>query len=162
MLLKACCGLIFYCVATVASAKEETYRVVKIADSDTLTALSATRRQLKCRLYGIDAPEKRQAFGQASKVSLAALSYGRPAQIEVVGRDRYGRAICRVAVGGVDVNREQIVRGMAWMYRRYASDFDYSAAEITARTRRVGIWREIDPVPPWAFRKSGRSALGFR
>ena len=141
--------------AALSTARE--YRVVGVSDGDTLTALSAGKRRLKCRLYGIDAPEKKQAFGQASKISLAALSYGRPAQIAVVGRDRYGRAICRVAVDGVDVNREQIVRGMAWMYRQYTSDFDYSQAEITARTRRVGIWVELEPVPPWAFRKSGRS-----
>ena len=142
---------------TAAYTPAREYRVVGVSDGDTLTALSANRRRLTCRLYGIDAPEKKQAFGQASKISLAALSYGRPAQIEVVGRDRYGRAICRVVVGGVDVNREQIVRGMAWMYRQYTSDFDYSQAETTARARRVGIWGELEPVAPWAFRKYGRS-----
>jgi micrococcal nuclease len=62
-----------------------------------LTALSADHERLECRLYGIDAPEKKQAFGQASKLSLSALSYGRTATIDIVGRDRYGRAICRVA-----------------------------------------------------------------
>ncbi len=140
-----------------ASSAAQSYRIVGVSDGDTLTALSASRRQLKCRLYGIDAPEKKQAYGQASKISLAALSYGRPARIEVVGRDRYGRSICRVVVGGVDVNREQIVRGMAWMYRQYTDDLDYSQAETTARVRRRGIWGDIEPVPPWAFRKSSRS-----
>jgi endonuclease YncB( thermonuclease family) len=33
------------------------YRVVGVSDGDTLTALSAGRRRLKCRLYGIDAPD---------------------------------------------------------------------------------------------------------
>ena len=140
-----------------AKSTAQSYRIVGVSDGDTLTALSASRRQLKCRLYGIDAPEKKQAYGQASKLSLAALSYGRPARIDVVGRDRYGRAICRVAVGGVDINREQIVRGMAWMYRQYTDDLDYSQAEATARVRRIGIWGDIEPVPPWAFRKSSRS-----
>lgn len=145
------------CVSVVGNAKEASYRVVKIADGDTLTALSESRRQLKCRLYGIDAPEKRQAFGQASKISLAQLTFGRSAQIDIVGRDRYGRAICRIAVAGVDVNKEQIARGMAWMYRQYADDRSYSDAESVAQARRVGIWIEAQPVPPWAFRKSGRN-----
>lgn len=129
------------------------YQVVGIADGDTLTALSARRERVKCRLYGIDAPEKKQAFGQASKSSLSELSFGRTAQIDIVGRDRYGRAICKIAVAGVDVNKEQIARGMAWMYRRYASDQSYSDAEERAQTRRVGIWHDTQPVAPWDFRR---------
>ena len=131
------------------------YQVVGIADGDTLTALSASRERIKCRLYGIDAPEKKQAFGQASKLSLSELSFGRTAYFDVVGRDRYGRAICKIAVAGVDVNKEQIARGMAWMYRRYASDRSYSDAELKAQTRHVGIWRDTQPVPPWDFRRKG-------
>ena len=131
--------------------------MVKIADGDSLTALSPSLQQLKCRLYGIDAPEKKQAFGQASKLSLAQLSFGRTAHIDIVGRDRYGRSLCRIAVAGVDVNKEQLVRGMAWMYRRYAKDRSYSDAESKAQSRRVGIWHEARPVPPWDFRKAGRN-----
>ncbi len=135
------------------------YWVVGVSDGDTLTALSASRQRLKCRLYGIDAPEKKQAFGQASKLSLSALSYGRSANIDIVGRDRYGRAICKIAVAGVDINKEQIARGMAWMYRRYAKDRTYSDAEQKAQSRRVGIWRDTEPVPPWDFRRTGRRKL---
>lgn len=143
------------CLSTGAFAAES-YRVVKIADGDTLTALGADLQQVKCRLYGIDAPEKKQAYGQASKLSLAELAFGRSAQIDIVGHDRYGRAICRIAVAGVDVNKEQIARGMAWMYRRYAKDATYSDAEAAAQDRRIGLWREAQPVPPWDFRKAGR------
>lgn len=144
------------CLAPYAMAAQA-YRVVKIADGDTLTALGADLQQVKCRLYGIDAPEKKQAFGHASKLSLAELSFGRTALIDIVGRDRYGRAICRVAVAGVDVNKEQIARGMAWMYREYARDSAYSDAESAAQGRRVGIWRDARPVPPWTFRKAARN-----
>jgi micrococcal nuclease len=132
------------------------YQVVGVADGDTLTALSANFERVKCRLYGIDAPEKKQAFGQASKLSLAQLSFGRSASIDIVGRDRYGRAICKIAVAGVDVNKEQLVRGMAWMYRQYAKDSSYSDAEGRAQLRRVGIWRDNQPVPPWNFRRKGK------
>lgn len=149
-----------FCVVAVFLAPcafgAQAYRVVKIADGDTLTALSPKLQQLKCRLYGIDAPEKKQAFGQASKLSLAELSFGRTAYIDIVGRDRYGRSICRVAVDGVDVNKAQIARGMAWMYREYAKDVSYSDAESAAQARRIGIWRDARPVPPWAFRRAGR------
>lgn len=132
------------------------YRIVGIADGDTLTALGRGHTRMKCRLYGIDAPEKKQAFGQASKASLAALAFGRSADIDVVGRDRYGRSLCKVAVAGLDVNREQIARGMAWMYRQYASDRDYSDAEMAAQAHRLGIWRDAEPVAPWEFRRTSR------
>ena len=139
--------------ASGASAVREQYRIVGIADGDTLTALGEDKRPLKCRLYGIDAPEKKQAFGQASKLSLAELSFGRMAAIAVVGRDRYGRAICKIDVGGVDINKEQIARGMAWMYRRYAKERSYSDAEFQAQSRKVGVWHDTQPVPPWDFRR---------
>ncbi|QYF96141.1 thermonuclease family protein [Massilia sp. PAMC28688] len=130
------------------------YRVVGVSDGDTLTALGKGRERVKCRLYGIDAPEKKQAYGQASKASLAALAFGRSAMIDVVGRDRYGRSLCKVAVNGLDVNREQIARGMAWMYRRYARDANYSDAEMAAQAHRRGVWGDSDPVAPWDFRRS--------
>ena len=158
MSVKVLFALAAGCISAHGMAMQEAqpYRVVKIADGDTLTALSADLRQVKCRLYGIDAPEKKQAYGQASKLSLAQLSFGRSAQIDIVGHDRYGRSICRIAVGGVDINKEQIARGMAWMYRQYASDPAYSDAETTAQARHVGIWREARPVAPWDFRRAKR------
>lgn len=140
-----------------AFAASDIYRVVGVSDGDTLTAYHDHRGRIKCRLYGIDAPEKKQAYGQASKASLAALSFGRSAAIDVVGRDRYGRSVCKVAVGGVDVNREQLARGMAWMYRQYTSDRQYSEAEADAQLRRMGVWRDNGPVPPWEFRRRKRT-----
>lgn len=50
-----------------------TGRVVAIADGDTLTMLDDAKRQHKIRLAGIDAPERRQAFGQRSRERLGKL-----------------------------------------------------------------------------------------
>src|SRR3954468_9217070 len=82
------------------------FRVVGVSDGDTITVIDAQNRTVKCRLFGIDAPEKRQAFGARSKDSLSELTYQRIADIEISGLDRYGRSICKVSVDGVDVNRE--------------------------------------------------------
>lgn len=46
---------------------------------------------------------------------------------------------------------------ITWMYRDYAKDASYSDAESAAQARRVGIWRDARPVPPWAFRRAGRN-----
>lgn len=129
------------------------FRVVGVSDGDTLTVIDEQNREMKCRLFGIDAPEKHQAFGARSKESLSNLTYQRVADIEIAGLDRYGRSICKVFVDGIDVNREQVARGLAWMYRRYTSDASYAAAEYAAKSARRGLWSDLDPVAPWAFRK---------
>ena len=50
-------------------------KVIKISDGDTITVLSG-KEQTKVRLYGIDAPEKKQDYGQRSKQFLASLIAG--------------------------------------------------------------------------------------
>ena len=42
-------------------------KAVKVADGDTVTILTDSKEQVKIRLFGIDAPERKQAFGQKSK-----------------------------------------------------------------------------------------------
>lgn len=50
-------------------------RVIGIADGDTLTVL-ADYAQHKIRLAEIDAPEKKQAFGEEARLSLYQVSHG--------------------------------------------------------------------------------------
>lgn len=127
--------------------------VVGVIDGDTVAVLSPDHKTLtRCRLFGIDAPEKAQAFGQTSKKALADLIYRKTLDVRVVDRDRYGRSICRLTLDGVDINREQVARGMAWVYRQYTDDPAYYQAEATARAARLGLWRDANPTPPWDFR----------
>src|SRR5512139_1143732 len=106
-------------LATAAHADTLMGRVVGISDGDTLIVLDATNTQHKIRLSGIDSPEKRQPFGQVCKQSLSDLAYGRTVAVEANKRDRYGRLIGKVLVGGEDANLEQIRRGCGWHYKRY-------------------------------------------
>lgn len=138
--------------ATTAQADELRGRVVAVADGDTLTILDAGRQQHRIRLAEIDAPEKRQPFGQRSKQSLSDLCYGRDAAIEDGGRDRYGRTIGRVNCAGIDANAEQVRRGMAWVFDRYATDRRLYAIQDEARAARRGLWINAAPVPPWEYR----------
>ena len=69
--------------STVASAGETiTGRVVGVSDGDTITVLDSTKTRHKIRLAGIDAPESKQAFGQASKKSLAAMVFDRDVTLD--------------------------------------------------------------------------------
>lgn len=133
-------------------------KVISVADGDTITVLDADKVQHKIRLAGIDAPEKKQAFGNRSKESLSDLVFDKTVNVETEKRDRYGRQIGKVLVDGQDVNLVQVERGMAWFYRQYQREQSpndrklYEAAEDAAKAGRRGFWRDSDPVPPWDFR----------
>ena len=142
-----------------AAATEFAGTIVGVADGDTVTLLDASKTQHRIRLDGIDAPERTQPHGQRARQSLAQLAHGRAAHADCPKVDRYGRAVCRVMVDGVDVGLEQVRRGFAWHYVKYAHEqrpadrVDYARAESTARSAHSGLWSFSDPTPPWDYRR---------
>jgi endonuclease YncB( thermonuclease family) len=149
-------------------------RVVGVTDGDTITVLDADHQQRKIRLSGIDAPEKAQPFGQRSKENLSGLVFGRDVTVEWRKKDRYGRPVGKVKVAEpacrestcpktVDACHAQVVAGMAWWYRKYAKEQEtgdanrYEQSELEARARRIGLWTNPQPKPPWVWRKEKKS-----
>ena len=132
--------------------------VVAISDGDTITVLDSAKAQHKIRLAGIDAPEKKQAFGHASKKHLSDLIFDRNVTLDCGKTDKYRREICVVLVNGKDANLAQVTAGMAWWYRKYAREqtanqrADYEVAEAAAIRSRIGLWADPSPVPPWEWR----------
>lgn len=145
-------------LAFTANAEAITGRVVGVADGDTITVLDGDKVQHKIRLAGIDAPEKKQPFGQRSKQSLSDLVFAKSVTVETDKLDKYKRNVGKVLVGGVDANLEQVKRGMAWHYKAYEREQSpadrkaYSDAEDAAKAARRGLWADTEPVPPWDFR----------
>lgn len=88
-----------------------------IADGDTVTVLDSSNSQHKIRLAGIDAQEKKQAFGNRSKDSPSDLVFDKAVTEETGKKDRYGREVGKVLVNGIDVNLVQVTRGFAWHYK---------------------------------------------
>lgn len=146
-----------------SSAYELTGRIISIADGDTVTLLDANLRQHKIRLSGIDAPEKRQPFGNRSRLHLGTLVFGRQVTADCPKTDRYKRAVCRLEVDGIDANLAQVEAGMAWHYKAYtreqspADRWRYAKAEDRAREARHGLWADRAPVAPWDFRKARKN-----
>ena len=131
-------------------------RVVRIADGDTITILDATNAQHKIRLQGIDAPEKKQAFGNASRKHLSSLVAGKNVSVKYTKRDKYGRILGTVFADGKDVNLEMLKAGLAWHYKRFDSTPAYAQAEAAARAARLGLWQDKSPIEPESFRKAKR------
>lgn len=107
---------------------------------------------MKVRLQVIDAPEKGQPFGQASRQHLARLCFQEPASITVKERDRYGRSVARVSCRGQDASAEQVRAGMAWAFMKYLTDPEIARLEEVARAAGVGLWRDPAPVARWEWR----------
>ena len=67
---------------------------------------------MSVRRYGIDSPEKGQAFGQQAQGLTAALVAGRKVDVEQKDVDRYGRIVGLVEVNGQSLNELIIQNGM--------------------------------------------------
>ena len=121
-------------------------RVVGVSDGDTITMLDDGKIQHKVGLAGIDAPERGQAFGERSRQSLSALVFQKRVEVR-----------CH--------KKEQIRLGMAWHYKEYQHEqttqdrLVYRDEEESARARRVGLWTDAKPVPPWEWRKTTRDVM---
>lgn len=159
--------------ASSAGAETITGKVVGVSDGDTITVLDAERTQYKIRVAGIDAPEKAQPFGQRAKSSMSELVFGKDVEVVAGKHDRYGRTIGKVLVADpscrtttcpktVDAGYELITMGLAWWYRKYAREQSgndaqrYEQAEQDAQARRVGLWGDPQPTPPWEWRHPSR------
>jgi endonuclease YncB( thermonuclease family) len=128
-------------------------RVCGVADGDTISVLHEGRA-VKIRLYGIDCPEKHQAFGQKAKTFTSQLTFGRLVEVNPVTRDRYGRIVAWVHVGGRCLNEEILRAGYAWHFKQFSRDRHLAGLEEKARAARAGLWGDPAPVAPWEFRKS--------
>jgi endonuclease YncB( thermonuclease family) len=146
-----------------------TGRVVGVSDGDTITVLDAAKVQYKIRVSGIDAPEKKQAFGQVSKENLSRLVFNKEVDVEWSKHDRYKRIVGKVLVASpncqgectknFDAGLSQINAGLAWWYRKYANEQPpedqpkYERAELGAQSRHQGLWGDKAPIAPWDWRK---------
>ncbi len=136
-------------------------KVVGVSDGDTITVLHDGKGE-KIRLYGIDCPEKRQAFGKRAKQFTSGTVFGKNVEVRPVTTDRYGRTIAWVYVNGTCLNEELLRTGFAWHYKRYSSERHLADMETQAKQNKVGLWSDPHAIPPWDFRrgkKSGRPTL---
>ncbi len=131
----------------------DTALVIKVSDADTIT-LQKDSEKIKVRLYGVDAPEKKQPHGQASLDSLKYLIYQKEIPFQPISKDRYKRTIARIYLDSVDMNAWLVENGLAWYYYQYAKkDSDLKMLQDSARAHALGLWAEDDPEPPWEYRQ---------
>lgn len=120
--------------------------VCSIYDGDTFTLCN----KQKVRIYGIDAPELKQAIGKQSRDYLATLVKDKDLKLTCKGTS-YKRKVCIVLDGPNSIGAQMIRAGMAYESIQYSKGL-YTFDEDTAKARRVGIWAGSYE-RPWDYRK---------
>ena len=117
--------------------------------------MTKDNEEIKFRIYGIDAPEKHQAFGNKSQQYLSSLIFGETVGIKVQSTDQFGRQVVWVYTPDKkDVAAEMLKAGMAWHFKKYDKSKEYASLEDEAKLRRLGLWIDKNPIAPWNFRRN--------
>lgn len=157
-------------------------RSTTIHDGDSFKCAQTSGKVVTLRLYGIDAPEAKQPYGQASRKKLVELLSRRTLDAQTMDTDRYGRTVAIVRIVDVArtvgtarstegpankalneavVNEAMVRAGLAWVYDQYCADEDICAdlrqAEAEARRGKRGLWAQTDPTPPWVWRRQHKT-----
>jgi micrococcal nuclease len=136
-----------------AGPREFSAKVIRIVDGDTFEVLDSDNRVSKIRMNGIDAPEKKQAYGTRSREAISALCFGKQIRVRVYSKDRNGRLIADTYLDNRSLSLIMVSEGMAWHFKKYSSDTELAQAELRARAARRGLWADPAPQAPWDYRR---------
>jgi len=158
----ACFSIILFvfCVAATGEAGQKfKAKVVKIVDGDSIH-VRHKGNTIRVRLWGIDTPEWRQPFSKGAKKYTAKLVGNKVVELEEKDWDDYGRLVALVTMAdNRSLNEELLKAGLAWVHIYYCKEaicdkwHDY---EKQARQNQIGLWYDIDPVPPWVWKRKKR------
>lgn len=155
-------ALILLLALSVLPAPAGQARFLTVIDGDSLV-VELDGRSAEIRLIGIDAPEGRQRYGTQARSHAMGLCYGRELRLEFdrERRDRYGRVLAYVYVGGRMLNEEMVRAGLALalpVEPNTAHAARLKRAEDEARAARRGFWAEggLEMTPAQWRRQQGR------
>ena len=135
----------------------------KVVDGDTIKINSK-----KIRLYGIDAPEKKQKCkktyltisfmsftkdymcGEVSTEKLIKKINKQKLNCNILDVDRYKRLIAECFKRNINLNSWMVSNGFAVAYRKYSKK--YVSDEINAKNNKLGIWQGKFEMP-WDYRR---------
>ena len=155
-LLTACAGSFWLGEKNTAPNSYLSATLLNVADGDTLT-VQISGEKCRVRLFGVDAPELKQAFGAESRDFLKKLLTKRLTLECQTKRDHYNRLVCDVyTANNLWVNESLVANGWAWHYATYSNNPNLAQAEQLARRAQKGLWQSNNPTPPWLWRKKNR------
>ena len=130
----------------------EGLKIKRVVDGDTVHVFYQDE-VYKIRLTEIDAPERDQPYGNNSTEYLRSLLKDGRVDVDISGTDRYGRKLGRLYWQGMDINRELVSAGYAWVYDQYVTDNSFYENQSKARNLKRGLWEDQNALEPWNWRK---------
>lgn len=107
---------------------------------------------MRVRLYGLDAPESKPAFGQQAQTFVSDATFGKTMTVYGKGSDHYGRALGWVFGGSHCVSTALVEKGYDWHYAPYSSkETKLADAQNAAQETKAGLWADAAPIAPWDF-----------
>jgi endonuclease YncB( thermonuclease family) len=131
--------------------------VTRVVDGDTVAFKVHNGAIEKIRLADIDTPERDQPWGTEATTALRQWSMSKPARIEVVDTDRYGRLVATLWVDDENINKRLVKEGHAWVYRKYLRDTSLISLEARAKSGSTGLWSSKAVIKPSDWRRGQRS-----
>ncbi len=138
----------------ISSVHSQTFsgKVIAVKDGDTIEMLVKSKTY-KIRLFGIDCPERKQAYGTRARQFTTNLVFGKYVKAVKKSTDRYGRFVCEIYLqDSISLNEELVKNGYAWHFKKYSKDERLAEMEMQARENKLGLWADPNPIPPWEFR----------
>lgn len=135
-----------------------------VIDGDTVDVFNDTHI-IRIRLDSIDCPEDDQDWGVTATKGLVKLIGGKSVQLETHGTDPYGRTLGTLFVYSdekeewLNVNERMVTLGHAWVMRLFYRHLPKQRREKLndlerwAKSKKVGLWKTENPIPPWEWRK---------
>jgi len=141
-----------------AELKTVNGEVVRVQDGDTLTVKTKRDKFYKVRLADIDAPEMSQPFGRSAWRLATDMALEKTVRVNYTIKDKYGRLIGEVFLpDGKLLNEEMLKSGLAWHYRvKHPHSSFLEKLEYKAWQKKLGLWIQDAPTPPWEFRRENR------
>lgn len=133
------------------SASTGPVTVTRIIDGDTIDVRLTTGKIARVRIVGIDTPETVdprkpvQCFGKEASQHMKALVEEKEVQLQTKpdeDKDKYGRLLRYVQLGGNDIGASMIRDGYAFSYKWFPHPRMelYNGLEKAARERGSGLW----------------------
>lgn len=147
-------AILLFCLSIGVVFADLNGTVIKVLDGDTIDLLTITNQKVRIRLLDIDAPEKGQAYSNASRKYLASLIAGKYVFVKANKKDIYNRTLGTIFYNKMNINAKMVENGYAWAYRYRgkASNKLMVKREKQAKLNNKGLWKDKNPIAPWQFR----------